>query len=132
MNVRGQLVALLAATLLSGCPRADEGTTPSPATAGSITPPTPTAPMTATPAPNATVVPEVDRSCRVAADCAVKNVGNCCGYFPACVNKDSPTFPDLVAKQCAEQGVAGICGFQEIKSCACTEGRCVASDAETM
>lgn len=80
----------------------------------------------------ATVVPEVDRSCKVAADCEVKNVGNCCGYFPACVNRNSPTFPELVAKHCAERGEAGICGFQEIQACACVQGRCEASDTVSM
>ena len=35
-------------------------------------------------------VPTLDTSCRVDSDCAVKDVGNCCGTFPACVNVDSP------------------------------------------
>lgn len=70
---------------------------------------------------------EVDMTCSRDADCAVKNVGNCCGYFPACVNKDSPTFPDLVKQQCEEQGMASVCGFREIEACMCVEGRCAAS-----
>lgn len=104
-------------------------------TSASAPPPAAEAPVMAEVPPAAhppTVVPEVDRSCKIAADCEVKNVGNCCGYFPACVNKASATFPDLVAKKCAEQGVAGICGFPEIRACACVEGRCEASGAVTM
>ena len=66
----------------------------------------------------------VDTSCTEDADCAVKNVGNCCGYFPACVNKDSPTFPDQVKAQCEKDGMASICGFREISSCTCTDGQC--------
>jgi hypothetical protein len=68
----------------------------------------------------------VDYGCAVAQDCAVKNIGNCCGYFPACVNKDSPTFPEQVKADCAAQGLSSICGFQEIASCDCVEGRCAA------
>jgi hypothetical protein len=71
---------------------------------------------------------EVGVTCRVDADCAVKDVGNCCGYYPACVNKDSPTFPEQVKAQCEASGTASICGFREIASCACNDGRCEATD----
>ena len=70
----------------------------------------------------------IDASCRTAADCTVKNVGNCCGYFPACVHKDSGTFPEQVKLQCEKTGTRGICGFREISGCRCVEGRCAASD----
>lgn len=70
----------------------------------------------------------VDYSCRVDADCAIKDVGNCCGRYDACVNRDSPTFPDKVKAECAKQGMAGVCGFPVIKGCACVEGRCSAAD----
>lgn len=33
----------------------------------------------------------VDYSCGEASDCQVKDVGNYCGYYPRCVNVDSPT-----------------------------------------
>ena len=71
----------------------------------------------------------IDRSCRTDADCTVKDVGSCCGYSPACVNRDSPTDPAAVRAQCAKQGMASACGFQEIKACACAWGQCVARDA---
>jgi hypothetical protein len=70
----------------------------------------------------------VDYSCRVDADCAIKDVGNCCGRYDACVNRDSPTFPDKVKAECAKQGMAGVCGFPVIEGCACIEGRCSAAD----
>lgn len=66
----------------------------------------------------------VDDSCHVDADCAVKNVGNCCGALPMCVNRDSPVFPDRVRAECAKNHRAGTCGFPVIASCVCTEGRC--------
>ena len=67
---------------------------------------------------------EVDYSCTTDADCTVKDVGNCCGYYPACVNVDSPTFPERVKAQCEAEGMSSICGFPEIGSCMCKAGRC--------
>lgn len=72
----------------------------------------------------------VDRSCRTDADCAVKDVGNCCGYYPACVNKDSPTDPAAVRAQCQRQGMASVCGFREISACICNAGQCQAADGD--
>jgi hypothetical protein len=62
--------------------------------------------------------------CKTNLDCEVKNVGNCCGYYPACVNKDSPTFPERVKAACAASGSSSVCGFPEIAGCQCVEGRC--------
>ena len=67
---------------------------------------------------------QVDRSCRTDADCAVKNVGNCCGAMPACVNKDSPTDPAGVQAQCAKEGMVSVCGFAEMEGCRCTDNQC--------
>jgi hypothetical protein len=77
-------------------------------------------------------VAALDRSCRTAADCAVKNVGNCCGYMPACVNTNAKPDPDAVQAQCAKQGMASVCGFQEIRSCQCVQGKCEADNAAGM
>ena len=49
-----------------------------------------------TPAKPAATPVVVDSSCKVDADCTVKNVGNCCGYYPACVNVSSATDPGVV------------------------------------
>ncbi|SDD35035.1 hypothetical protein SAMN04488509_102110 [Aquimonas voraii] len=70
---------------------------------------------------------EPDRRCSTDADCVVKNVGNCCGYYPACVNAQAPTFPEQVKAACEAQGLSSICGFQDITACACIEGRCEAA-----
>jgi hypothetical protein len=72
----------------------------------------------------------IDRSCRSDADCAVKDVGSCCGYQPACVNRDSPTDPAAVRAQCEAQGMASICGFREIAACTCNAGQCEAVGAD--
>lgn len=69
----------------------------------------------------------VDRTCQSDADCAVKDVGSCCGYYPACVNKDSRTDPAAVKAQCAASGMASVCGFQEIAACTCSAGTCQAA-----
>nr|WP_229792561.1 hypothetical protein [Lysobacter bugurensis] len=71
----------------------------------------------------------VDRSCRTSADCAVKNVGSCCGYTPACVNVNAQPNPDAVQAQCAKQGMSSVCGFQEISACECVKGRCESAGA---
>ena len=65
-----------------------------------------------------------DRSCKRDSDCAVKDVGNCCGAFPMCVNKDASTDPAAVRAKCAKDGMASICGFQEVSGCQCVKGRC--------
>jgi len=54
---------------------------------------------------------EVDFSCKNDSDCKIKDVGSCCGYRPACVNKDSETFPEAVKAQCGKSGMSGIAAF---------------------
>lgn len=70
---------------------------------------------------------EVDFSCKTASDCKIKDVGSCCGYRPACVNKDSETFPEQVKAECAKNEMSGICGFPTINSCACNNNKCEGS-----
>jgi len=62
--------------------------------------------------------------CSQDAQCTIMDVGNCCGHYPACVNSDSRPDPAAVSRECAERGVAGICGFPVIEACACVAGRC--------
>nr|WP_257644163.1 hypothetical protein [Luteimonas salinisoli] len=69
---------------------------------------------------------QLDRSCASDADCAVKNVGNCCGYFPACVNRDAQPDPDAVRARCADSAMSSVCGFREISACSCVSNRCEA------
>lgn len=68
--------------------------------------------------------PVLDRSCRTSADCEVKNVGNCCGQMPACVNRNSPTDPAAVQAECAREGRMGVCGFKDVSACECVAGTC--------
>lgn len=63
-------------------------------------------------------------TCQTDADCAVKNVGNCCGYYPACVNKDSPVDPEGVIAACQASGRMSVCGFPQIQSCQCVDSQC--------
>ncbi len=116
MRLRTVLVALCLAIGASACAPA--------ATAPSVDPS-----RAAMPTPAADAIPgTVDASCRVASDCAVKNVGNCCGHFPACVNRDAAVDPDAVRAQCAASGMASVCGWKDIQSCDCVQGRCQAVD----
>jgi len=66
----------------------------------------------------------IDYSCSRDADCAIKDVHNCCGYYPRCVNRDSEVNPALVNKLCEKESSVGVCGFPAISGCACVSGRC--------
>ncbi|WP_425477100.1 hypothetical protein [Luteimonas cucumeris] len=105
--------------LLAACAAPANSNTPPPPQASdtSATPADPSSARSGSP-------PQLDYSCSSNADCAVKNVGNCCGAMPACVNKDSPTDPAAVSAQCARRGMMGVCGFREISACQCSNGRC--------
>ena len=72
----------------------------------------------------------LDFSCRSDADCAVKNVGNCCGAKPACVNANSPTDPEGVKAECARKGMMSMCGFKPVEGCQCVQGQCKDKIAE--
>ncbi len=73
---------------------------------------------------------KLDRNCRGDADCAVKNVGNCCGALPACVNVNSPTDPEGVQRECARSGRMSVCGFKPVEGCQCVQGQCKDKVAE--
>lgn len=137
------IAALLVAGLVAcaapvGTPKGNEAsapTSPTPAQgAAKASAPAPATPVTppAAPAPEAApgtgTVPaspiKVDTGCRTNTDCAVKNVGNCCGYAPACVNVNSPTDPQGVQAECARSGRMSVCGFREISACQCVKGQC--------
>lgn len=95
------------------------------------TPPRKSSPLpperVSTPAPTrGNSPPRIDASCRVNADCVVKNVGNCCGEYPACVNAGSPTDPAAVQAACKASGRMAACGFRQIASCTCDQGTCSA------
>jgi len=66
----------------------------------------------------------IDYACEVDADCAIKDVGSCCGYYPECVNVDATVDSDFVAAQCAAEGLGGVCGYPSIDGCLCSGGVC--------
>ena len=69
----------------------------------------------------------IDYSCEVAEDCLIRDVGNCCGHYPRCVNRDATTYPGLVKKFCVEQQFVSVCGFSSISACECVSGTCVST-----
>ena len=62
--------------------------------------------------------------CESDADCVVKNIGNCCGMFLACVNQDYTPDLDAVSAACEREGRSSVCGFQEPAGCVCVNRRC--------
>ncbi len=147
MRLRHFVPAVLAALWLVGCtaPTASQNAPGTPAMEQSAAKqpaatqpaaPAPVAeasnPMETSPAPKA--ADELGRSCNTSSDCAVKDVGNCCGAYPMCVNKDTKTDPAAVRAQCEKSGMASICGFQEVSGCQCVKGQCenIASGAAVM
>jgi hypothetical protein len=131
---------LIAIGVLAGCPQqqpedaAQPNDTPasmsSPATSALPAQDQRRAPRMSDPLPPREVPSPValDYACSVDSDCAVKNVGNCCGAFPACVNRNSPTDPAAVKAECARRGEMSSCGFRELNQCDCRQGRCVPAD----
>ncbi|GAA5071617.1 hypothetical protein [Lysobacter panacisoli] len=120
------LTALLALSLstLAACaaPPTDTAQAQPPAASVPVAKP---APATAS-AP----VAKLDRSCATDADCTVKNVGNCCGALPSCVNVNSPTDPEGVQRECARSGRMSVCGFKPVEGCQCVKGQCTDKIAE--
>lgn len=120
-------LALLLAMLAAGCTSATPAASRGIASGESAPQTTPRqAPPMGGPLPAERVPSPVplDTACKVDADCAVKDVGSCCGAMPACVHKDSPTDPAAVQAECERRGLASTCGFREITACTCSAGRC--------
>lgn len=132
--------------LLAGCaaptssqnapdaPAAQRPVAAQPAPAAPVATPVAQAPDAMETAPAPKSADTLGRSCNTDSDCAVKDVGNCCGAYPMCVNKDTKTDPAAVRAQCEKEGMASICGFQEVSGCQCVKGQCenIASGAVAM
>ena len=122
--------------LLAGCtappssqsapdaPAAQQPVVAEPAPAAPVARPVAQAPGAMETAPAPKSADELGRSCNTNSDCAVKDVGNCCGAYPMCVNKDTKTDPAAIRAQCEQKGMASICGFQEVSGCQCVKGQC--------
>ena len=136
MRLRHLAFAALTALLLIGCTAPTPSSDAPKAPAAERTEPPPASQPTApAPAPNAQILDTMEtasnisasnpnRSCKTNSDCAVKDVGNCCGAYPMCVSKDAKTDPAAVRAQCAKDGMASTCGFQEVSGCECVKGQC--------
>lgn len=66
----------------------------------------------------------IDKTCVIDSDCVVKDVHNCCGYYPVCVNVNAVTDPEQVEELCRAESMAGVCGFEDITGCHCDSGQC--------
>lgn len=66
----------------------------------------------------------IDYSCNTDDDCVAKDVHNCCGYYPECVNSKIEVQPDLVNDLCEKEGLSSDCGFESISGCKCVSGKC--------
>jgi len=66
----------------------------------------------------------IDYSCTTNEDCEIKDVHNCCGYFPKCTNQYAHTNPSLVQELCQQERLGGVCGFPSITACECIENKC--------
>lgn len=127
-----RLLPALCLALLAACAQPGGGSgapAPVPAPVASPAPATSPAPADSPVAEAIAPRAALDTSCKVASDCAVKNVGNCCGFAPACVNKDSPVDPEAVRADCARSGMASVCGWRDIQACDCVQSQCQPRDA---
>lgn len=136
VRLRRSAVALLAALLLSllaACsapaptPAADSATAAPAAAAPAPEAAPPAAPFPTPGQRSEALEPlaiDMDLSCASDNDCVVKNVGNCCGQYNACVNRGSPADPSAVMAQCAKEGKMSMCGSPVIAGCACVQGQC--------
>ncbi len=68
--------------------------------------------------------------CITDSDCEVKDVRNCCGYFPRCVNKDYTPDHEAVRQACKEGRGNVECGWTDITYCACRENICLSFQNE--
>ena len=135
------VVGLALCALASGCaqerpasvaaaPDTERVTAANPDNSAPISPPTSVKDF-GEPAPahtkiEAGVLAPLDASCAVDSDCEVKDVGNCCGRMPACVNRAAqPHDAAAVQRECERTGTSSICGFQELSGCRCEANLCV-------
>ena len=63
--------------------------------------------------------------CSSNSDCVVKDVHNCCGYYPRCVNRDYIPDIEAVVRKCKEKGIVSVCGWAQISKCKCRQNKCV-------
>ncbi len=142
-NVAQAGVILLALMALAGCPQQPSAGPasnapvgqPSQQVADAIQPRENSrpAPRMSTPMPpqvlpaqaSSSLAVTIDYACHIDRDCAIKNVGSCCGAKPECVNKDSPADPAGVRAQCAKEHRVSSCAIRNLTQCGCEQHHCV-------
>ncbi len=148
MQLRFALIAIISILLVAGCaapspessnvPANERTVTTSPAAATTPATSAATPVISTSPAPSnigsttdqvtettsAGHLANPSRSCKTSADCAIKDVGSCCGAYPSCVNINANTNPAAIKAQCAKDGMASTCGFREVRGCECVAGQC--------
>jgi hypothetical protein len=67
----------------------------------------------------------IDYSCNQDIDCKIKDVHNCCGYYPKCVNENVIVNSDFVKEACEKEGLVSVCGYPTVNYCVCEQSRCV-------
>jgi hypothetical protein len=65
----------------------------------------------------------LDVSCKSNADCMVKDVGNCCGYYRAASTSTPRSTPGRAGAVRAQR-MASVCGFKTVEGCECVQGEC--------
>ena len=66
----------------------------------------------------------IDYSCTLDVDCVVKDVGNCCGANPVCVNSGAIVDPDHVNQICTDNSLSSTCSIDVVVGCACVNNVC--------
>ncbi|MBI3051430.1 hypothetical protein HYY74_03145 [Candidatus Woesearchaeota archaeon] len=121
MRIAAAALILAIALVAAGCAQQQTETSPDVATAPEQSPPEKAAPGTLK-----AYYDSIDYSCSSSQDCEVKNIGNCCGEDPRCVNRNSRADPQQVIELCAKEEASSICGFQAIEACECKSRKCQA------
>jgi len=85
----------------------------------------------ASPEPATAIAPSPPLACQTDAQCTVKNVGNCCGEYLACMHIDQPADAAAVKRRCEAEGLSSVCGQRDIASCRCDAGQCIESTTVT-
>ena len=89
---------------------------------------TPMPPQVLSPQASSSLAVTIDHACHIDSDCAIKDVGSCCGTKPECVNKDSPADPAGVRAQCAKEHLISSCAIRSITQCGCEKHHCVPNE----
>ncbi len=89
---------------------------------------TPMPPQVLPPQASSSLAVTIDYACHIDSDCAIKDVGSCCGAKSECVNKNSPADPAGVRAQCAKDHLISSCAIRSVTQCGCEQHHCVPTE----